>query len=106
MAPGGSLVANAGEGTCKLFVLALWGELGRLPLAPASRKPLILPHLQASWPALGLAPRSPIAHVRGLRLGPGYYGQSQSWEAACRVAVGFETSHEPLPQRQHPLPWP
>ena len=57
-------------------------------------------------PALGLAPQSPIAHVRGLRLGPGYYSQSQSWEAACRVAVGFETSHEPLPQRQHPLPWP
>jgi len=69
MAPGGSLVANAGEGTCKLFVLALWGELGRLPLAPASRKPLILPHLQAILASLGPSTAEPHSPCSGTEAG-------------------------------------
>lgn len=114
--PWGSFSANAGEGTCKLFVLALWAELGRLLPVPASRKPRSCHTSRPSWASLGTStaePRSPCSGTeagaralrripelgaclqggRGIRDSPG----APAPVAAPLLALGWELTRLPAP---------
>lgn len=81
------------------------GRTGQIALGPCLQEAPILPHLQAILgpSSLGTSTAEPRSPCSGTEAGARYYGESQSWGPACRVAVGLETSPEPLPQWQPPL---